>query len=81
MMGRMPDEVVWRKSKLGFEAPEDVWLPRHLPVMREKVLASPLLSRLCDRQRLSGMFEGLDLRSRWRLYSIALWEEAFNVTI
>lgn len=79
MTGRMPDAVAWRKSKLGFEAPEDVWLPRHLPAMREKVLASPLLARLCDRARLAAMFGGLDLRTRWRLYSTALWEETFGV--
>lgn len=80
MTGRMPDSVAWRKSKLGFEAPEDIWLPRHLPIMRDKVLASPLLARLCDRQRLSRMFAQLDLRSQWRLYSTALWEEAFGVS-
>lgn len=79
MDGRMPDAVTWRKTKLGFEAPEDVWLPRHLPVMWDKVLGSPLLARLCHRERLAAMFGSLDLRSRWRLYSTALWEEAFGV--
>lgn len=79
MADKMPDTVVWRKNKLGFEAPEDVWLTKHLPEMKKKVLASPLLKRLCDMEALGAMFPKLDLRTQWRLYSTALWEESFGV--
>ena len=27
MEGLLPDEVVWRKDKIGFETPEEKWLP------------------------------------------------------
>lgn len=79
MANKMPESVVWRKNKLGFEAPEDLWLAKHLPTMKETVLASPLLGRLCNTEALSKMFSALDLRTQWRLYSTALWEEKFGV--
>jgi asparagine synthase (glutamine-hydrolysing) len=79
MKGRMPNAVTWRKDKLGFEAPEKIWLDRHLEAMRKKVLASPLLASLSERHRLKKVWNSLDRRSRWRLYSVALWEEAFDI--
>jgi asparagine synthase (glutamine-hydrolysing) len=79
MAGRMPDEIVWRRNKLGFESPEELWLPRHLPTMRSTVLGSPLLGELCDLGRLGAKYDRLDRRSQWRLYSVALWESAFHV--
>jgi len=79
MEGRMPAEVVWRKNKFGFEAPERIWLKRHEKTMRGKVLASALIAEISERVRLQQMWDSLDYRSRWRLYSIALWEEEFSV--
>jgi asparagine synthase (glutamine-hydrolysing) len=79
MAGRMPDAIVWRRNKLAFEAPEDLWLARHREIMRETVFASPLLAAVCDPVALRAAYGGLDARSRWRLYSVALWEQAFGV--
>lgn len=79
MNGRMPEAVTWRRDKLGFEAPEKIWLDRHLEIMRSKVLASPLLASLSDHRRLRRVWNSLDRRSRWRLYSVALWEEEFGI--
>lgn len=79
MEGRLPDSILWRKNKFGFEAPEKIWLAKHAGTMRERILASPLVSEIADVKTLAANFESLDLRSRWRLYSIALWEESFAV--
>ncbi|RJG04672.1 asparagine synthase (glutamine-hydrolyzing) [Noviherbaspirillum cavernae] len=79
MADKMPASIVWRKNKLGFEAPEDLWLGKHRSQMKSTVLASPLLNKLCDIATLGAMYEKLDLRTQWRLYSTALWEEKFGV--
>ncbi len=79
MEGCLPDSILWRKNKFGFEAPEKIWLANHAATMRERILASPLLSEIAEGKRLAADFDSLDLRSRWRLYSIALWEESFGV--
>lgn len=79
MGGRLPDAVVWRKNKFGFEAPEDIWLGRHAEEMKRVVLASPLIRELTAVNALGEAMQRLDKRSRWRLYSLALWEREFAV--
>ena len=81
MNGRMPDAIVWRKNKFGFEAPENLWLKRHHEAMRTAIEASPMLRELTDTRRLSSALGKLDRRSLWRLYSLALWEDMFRVSI
>lgn len=76
---RMPDAIVWRKNKFGFEAPEDMWLTAHAKEMKSSVLKSDLLSELVDMKKLATAYDNLDKRSRWRLYNTALWEKAFSV--
>ena len=80
MDGRMPDAVTWRKIKLGFEAPEKLWLERHVEQMQAKVFASPLIAGISNTGRLRKVWNGMDRRSQWRLYSVALWEEGFGIT-
>jgi asparagine synthase (glutamine-hydrolysing) len=75
----LPESIAWRRNKMGFEAPENVWLPRHDPQMWELVSASPLIGALTHPGRLRSAYPTLDLRSKWRLYSVALWEQAFGV--
>lgn len=81
MSDRLPQEVAWRKNKFGFEAPEDLWLPRHAGIMLDTIRKSPLLGKLCDLDQLAGAFATMDLRSRWRLYSVALWERTFGIAV
>jgi len=77
---KMPHDVVWRKNKFGFEAPEDIWLTAHLSEMQHAVLSSQIIRSLTDTSRLKSDYPNLDKRSRWRLYSLALWENMFHVT-
>ncbi len=79
MRDELPESIVWRRNKFGFEAPEQIWLRQHLPEMQRVVAASPLLAVLTDRDKLLASYPRLDLRSRWRLYSVALWEHSFGV--
>jgi asparagine synthase (glutamine-hydrolysing) len=82
MDGLLPDAILWRKNKLGFEAPEDLWLARHRRAMDEAILASPLIAVLASsRDALKKALQRLDKRSRWRLYSVALWEREFAVSV
>ena len=80
MENRMPDTIVWRKNKFGFEAPEVLWLKQHAREMQHQVQNSPLLRDITRAEALEKQYPALDLRSQWRLYSIALWEQRFGVT-
>lgn len=79
MEAKIPDSIIWRKNKLGFEAPESEWLAQHAAVMRRSILASPLLADLCDMTKIDSMFSAMNLQTQWRLYSIALWETAYGI--
>ena len=76
----VPPEVAWRKSKFGFEAPDADWLRPLLPRMRESVVASPMLAAICKPGQLGTGFDGLDLRSQWRLFVCSKWEAQHEVS-
>lgn len=80
MDGKMPNDITWRKNKFGFEAPENIWMKGHLPEMKAMLLRSPLILDLARKSEIEKKFERLNLRSQWRLYSIALWEKEFGVS-
>lgn len=80
MHGSMPDDLVWRKNKIGFEAPDDAWLTRHRNAMEATVGASRLLAELFDRRWLDCADLRIDRRLVWRMYCLAAWERRMNVT-
>lgn len=75
----LPHNIAWRRDKKGFEAPNSIWLKRHDNNMLEEVLASKVLFELIDRKARKGFWGKLDEQTRWRLYSVALWERLFHV--
>lgn len=77
----LPPDIAWRRNKIGFAAPDDLWIGRHLNAMARTVAASPLVDRFCHLGRLMRRYQGLDRGSQWRLYSLALWEGQFGVRV
>lgn len=79
MSGKMPDEITWRKNKIGFEAPTHLWLDRYAGNMFTSVCTSKLLKTLCKPGVLERCYHSLDYGTKWRLFSVAMWEAAFSV--
>lgn len=80
MEKRMPSDIVWRKHKFGFEAPESRWMSRHSEEMHAAIVSSPLLKELVSSDVLEE--EGLKRANRgllWRMFSAAEWAREFNV--
>jgi asparagine synthase (glutamine-hydrolysing) len=77
----LPPGIGWRRRKIGFAAPTDLWMPCHQTTMIETVRDSTLLSRFCSMERLMRHFPHLDRNHQWRLYSVAAWEAAFCVGV
>lgn len=73
----LPEAVVWRKDKLGFNAPEKNWLEGFKPEMKETISQSSLLKEFIEKEKFN--FDELDLRTQWRLFNIAKWEQIFKV--
>ena len=76
----LPKEVVWRKSKLGFNAPEATWLKSYETEMLESIKRSGLLAELTNMDVLERRFSALENPVKWRLFSVARWESVYGVS-
>lgn len=74
--GLIPNNILWRKIKFGFEAPTASWVDEVRDSMELAIGQSRLLEKMC-RNRLN--FKKIDAATFWRLYSIAKWEAVYSV--
>lgn len=74
MASVLPAGVAWRRRKLGFEAPDRVWMQNTRPRMRQVVARSPMLAELFNLPHLLASFDRLQRHLAWRLFSLAAWE-------
>jgi asparagine synthase (glutamine-hydrolysing) len=79
MEGQLPDEIVWRKDKMGFEAPERSWLASARAPMKQAIADSQILGQIAQRDRMLREFETLPLRRQWAYFMIAAWERRLGV--
>ncbi|MCB9224298.1 MAG: asparagine synthase (glutamine-hydrolyzing) [Crocinitomicaceae bacterium] len=75
----LPEDVVWRKNKLGFNAPEKTWLDKIDSEMNETIQSSKILAEYTHLSNIN--LEVLDYRRKWRLFNIAKWEQLYEVSI
>jgi asparagine synthase (glutamine-hydrolysing) len=75
----LPDTVIWRRNKLGFNAPEKTWLRHHETKMKEEISKSKLLKELTNLDELLDKFSSLSLKNQWKYYNVAVWERVYNV--
>ncbi|MCX6273402.1 MAG: asparagine synthase (glutamine-hydrolyzing) [Bacteroidetes bacterium] len=74
MEGRLPDSIVWRKNKFGFEAPKK-WLNNNNLQFTTSIQESEILAKLI---RVKPQHFD-DPAVLWRLFNIARWEKIFSV--
>ena len=77
--GIVPNSVIWRKNKLGFNAPEKTWLSHHEKQMKEEISQSKLLKEITNFDKLLNTFSSLSLKNKWKYYNIAVWERVYKV--
>ena len=76
---KLDKEVVWRKTKFGFEAPLDSWESELFSStnFKDALRNSKIINEICTPFKI----ENVPNKTKWRLYNIAKWEEFFNVNI
>ena len=72
----LPNSIVWRKNKFGFEAPTKCWIDAIDSEIIEAVNKSIILSEILN----AIDFKKLDLTQKWKLFNIAKWDEIYNVS-
>ena len=75
----LPDEVVWRRSKLGFEAPTNSWLSEGKDLVRESIAGSAIIATITNRPKLLKSLDSMSLKQRWMLLNLATWERVYQV--
>lgn len=75
----LPKSVVWRKNKLGFNAPDNIWLKSI--DMKAEIEKSSILNEICDFKKLNSNFDKINQNLKWRLYNVALWQRIYGVKI
>jgi asparagine synthase (glutamine-hydrolysing) len=75
----LPEQIVWRRDKLGFQAPEKTWLGARRQQMREEVARSAMLAQITDRDSLLQRFDQLSLKDQWQYFNLAAWERIYKV--
>lgn len=75
----LPEEIVWRKNKIGFNAPEKTWMMSIDTLIKGQLGKSEILNKVVNKSDLFARYDKLDQRTLWRMFNIAKWEEVFNV--
>jgi asparagine synthase (glutamine-hydrolysing) len=77
----LPEKIVWRKNKFGFEAPDKIWLNNYSTEMLNDIKSSKLLNYLCDFNTLTEKYNNMSLKDKWMYFNIARWEKVYKVIL
>lgn len=75
----MPDSLVWRKDKIGFELDEDHFFNTIEEEFFELLIESEIAKKLLNKNQNADSLSRLSTRHKWRLYNLIKWEKEFNV--
>jgi asparagine synthase (glutamine-hydrolysing) len=73
----LPKNIVWRKNKFGFEAPDKSWLDLIDNKMQNCINNSSIIDEIINKLD----FNKIDKHQKWKLFNIAKWERIYNVKI
>lgn len=76
--GILPYEILWRKSKLGFAAPDKTWINSISQEINQVISGSHIIKAISKKPI---DLKTLEMGMSWRLYSIAKWENIYDVKI
>ena len=81
MVGTVPDEIVWRRDKVGFDTPEDRWMATLVPALRglfDDARSEAYLNVPRVRTAIAGWPTTLvDSRTAWRWINLESWLRAW----
>lgn len=75
----LPKQIIWRKDKLGFVAPERTWIGNARAKMKNEISNSNILREITDYKRLEETYERQSLIQQWNYFALAAWERKFGV--
>jgi asparagine synthase (glutamine-hydrolysing) len=73
----LPADVVWRKNKIGFEAPQKTWMESNILEIKKQILESAILKEVYNELKIDKLNDKLI----WKLFCISKWEKIYNVEL
>jgi asparagine synthase (glutamine-hydrolysing) len=73
---RLPSTIVWRKDKIGFAAPNNLWFDQNLDTIHKELAQSSFLKLIVNKNI---NFQKTPQTLKWRLYCLSRWSQIFNV--
>ncbi|MBU2971741.1 asparagine synthase (glutamine-hydrolyzing) [Pseudoalteromonas sp. C2R02] len=77
LVGKLPNSIVWRTNKFGFEAPEKNWLEPNRNLIINEINNNDYLAELVKQHNPN--FD--NLKTLWKYYNVAKWQTAFSLSI
>jgi asparagine synthase (glutamine-hydrolysing) len=73
---RLPSSIIWRKDKIGFAAPTNLWFDQNLNTIHKELAQSSFLKQIVS-QNIN--FQNIPQTLKWRLYCLSRWSQIFNI--
>lgn len=78
---KLPDELTWRKNKMGFEFDQDSLLNSIKEEFLSNIDNSPILCKILDKKKIIKKYNSLSTQMKWKLYNLIVWEKQFKVKL
>ena len=75
LVGKLPDEFIWRTKKFAFEAPTNSWINENKSEMISEIKKSDIINSLVKLNH--SFYKNHNLF--WKLYNISVWERLYKV--
>ena len=75
----LPADIVWRKDKFGFNAPEKTWLLSEKEMLIDQIEQSKILKEYINFDKIKNDFNNMNVRTAWSFANVALWEKVYNL--
>jgi asparagine synthase (glutamine-hydrolysing) len=72
--GILPENIAWRKNKIGLEPPNKLWL-NNKDHYKNDLLSSEFLNQFINFEK----FDWSEEKSFWKILNIYLWSNLYNV--
>ena len=77
----LPETIAWRRSKLGFNAPERSWIGLYDNEIKDVVFESNIIKEITNKMKLEKKWEFLDNKEKWRLFNTSIWAELMKLKL
>lgn len=80
MKDKMPQEVTYRKDKLGFSVPQEKWINELNDYFKERLLRNPRSRRYFNMKKIKEIFENkTNSDMRFKFIVVELWMRIFDI--